>query len=81
MNSLFMLFDGFCAGIMMGKTVSISSSAAKSQSSRGSRSGTGNSNGKQVTDGIKESAEKPKNIKLAPEFDWNSIYGICFPFL
>ncbi|GMN31223.1 hypothetical protein TIFTF001_003178 [Ficus carica] len=59
---------------MMGKTVSISSSAAKSQSSRGSGSGMGNSNGKQVMDGFKESVEKSKKIRVAPEFDGMDVF-------
>ncbi|GMN31228.1 hypothetical protein TIFTF001_003177 [Ficus carica] len=55
---------------MMGKTVSISSSATGTQSSRRSGRGTGKySNGKQVMDGIKDSAEERKMIRLAPEFD------------
>ena len=74
MNSLFILFDGFCAGVMMGKTVSIFSPATGTQSRQRSGSGTENTNDKQVMDGIKGTAGKPKKIKLAPEFDGLNVF-------
>ena len=63
----------------MGKTFSISSSATGTQSSRRSGRGTGKySNGKQVMDGIKESAEERKMIRLVPEFNGLNISEIRF---